>query len=310
MTPHPSSKEKFNYIVDFFFDPCDAPISLYVEALFESLLRAAITYYALDMVQMFTSWVRPSGGLKGIRGGGHGTRNRRRGRKKTWLKYWQKYSSFDPSDWTGKNLPFQKEMEGREIPGGAKYMWFAFDVQQRVVYWFFVYELVETAFYEAILTVNNSIYCQEQKRPVLVATREFQGNIPLLDGTPLTMGVIEKRRDIVYADGNRVVVGTQQSVVNITWSSITMWDGLPMDGSEQIIIVADNGAVFSPSNMRDGKQSGVDAVIPSGLGFTFFMKGNRSYWVNDVIFTAFGNDVPPNPDPPDWRGLLGPLQHL
>lgn len=310
MPPHPSQRNKFNYIKDFIFDPCDAPVTLYVEAFFEAFLRAAISYYALDLVQMFTSWVRPSGALKDVRGGGHGSRSRRKGKPKTWLKFWRKFTGFDPSDWGGKNLPYQKEMEGRQIPGGAKYLWFAFDVQQRIVYWIFVYELVERAFYEAFLTVNNSVYCREQRRPMLFATREYQGNIPLLGRTPLTIEKIEKRRDITYADGNYIRVGTESSSVSVSWSDIEMWDGEPPDGSEGVILVADNGAVYSPDDMKGGGQSGVAASPPNGMGVRVYMVGNRSFWVNNVVFNAFGTDVEPDPDPPDWRGLLGPLQRL
>lgn len=307
MARHPSEKEKFNYIVDFLFDPCDAPLSLYVDAFFDAALRAVITYYALDPLQIFTSYVRPGGPLKSLRGANHGTKGSKRSKPKTPLKRWGRKTNFDPNDWVGKNLPGQEEMSGRKIPGGAKWLWHAFDAQQRVVYWFFVYELVQNFFYEAFLMVNNSVYCQEQRRPMIVATRAYQGNIPILGRTPLTIGNIEKIRDIAYAAGNRIVVGTEQASYSITWGDIVMWDGGPMDGSEKIIMVLENGTVIEPSSMEGGKQSGTFAGVPNGMGVTFFMVGNREYWVNDVVFTAWGVLETPEVPPVDWRGLLGPI---
>lgn len=310
MARHPSEKEQFNYILDFFFDPCDAPLSLYVDAFLEASLRAVITYYALDPMQIFTSYVRPGGPLKGARGGNHGSKGSRKAKPKTPMKFWKRMANFDPSDWVGKNLPGQQEMSGRKIPGGAKWLWHAFNAEQRVVYWFFVYEIVQRWFYEAFLMVNNSIYCQEQRRPMILARRAFQGNIPILGRTPLTIQTIDKIRDITYADGNRIVVGTEMASYSITWGEIVMWDGEPMDGSEKIIMVLDNGTVIEPASMEGGGQSGSFAAVPNGMGCTFYMVGNRSYWVNDVVFTAWGHLDTPEVPPVDWRGLLGPIARI
>lgn len=269
---HPSSKEKVNYVKDFIMDPCDAPIEIYAEVAFKAALRAIVSYYCLDMVQIFTGYVRPHQALKGLRGTGHSRSGRGRGKPRTWLKHWNKWSSFDPWDSLGRNLPGADDLAGRDVGGGVKWAWYFYGQIERLNHIIMIYSIVEQFFYDWASGMTATQYCQEARRPWCTCYNPFDQHNPLVGDTPMLVGEVIKARRTIYAAGNGIAVEGERS--QATFSGIfEPYPGFPRPENVVFVMVHSGGyTVTSPPSLPGEDRGGVQGTFTDSGLWQFYIR--------------------------------------
>lgn len=280
---------KINYIINFFMDMCDAPYSVYVETLWPALLEAFWTYYKPDLVQIFTGYVRPLGMYKNIRGGSHGGGKRKKRPTRTWNKYWNKFSSFDPNNEIAKWLPIDPTDRYRTPGRGVITLWQLFDVQQRVAYWCMIYEITEEFFYNWSNGVAASYYCQQQYRPWLFCQSGDDGNIALLPETPIVIETVVKARHVSFVGGNGGGVEGRGSSAIFQARQVD-GRGLPPNTPGQFLRIRHSSGLVidSPSFPDEGSTvvaSG--SVLEEGI-WTFWTVGPYNYLLDRLEITVIG----------------------
>ena len=299
MPRHPRSIDKWNYIVDFFTDPCDAPFSIYVKTLYPAVMEALVTYYAIDVMQIFTSFVAPGGGPKGARGGRHGggykdpdverrKRGNGRGGVRTWSKRWRVWTGFDPSDWLGSKAAEFFQGGTRGITPGVSTMWNLYGLEQRAVYWIFLAELVEQFFYKWSSGVAASFYCQEQYRPWCLATSPSCGKLGVVFEDALTMDTVAKSRGVSYAAGNLIALQGKGSTCVFSGK----YDGPSGESGNFLRIRHQSGlTIDGPTMAGSGQIYTVSGSAQEPGGWHFYGCGPTRYTMLDVDFNVVGSQA-------------------
>lgn len=303
MDRYPLGK-KINYVIDVWMDGCDAPLTAYAQTAFPSALRSAASYYCPDPVQMFTGYVRPGTPLKGRRKGGHGAGSRSgSGGNKFWRRFKKAYG-FDPNEWLAKRMPFAEEMEGRKVPGGARYGWAMFGGIERFNNWMFMYELTENFFYEWAAGMAATQYCQHQRAASFLGRSARQAHFALLDRTPCIIEEVIKARKVSFVGGNGVSPSVRRFQASMSVGSITPWIE-DADISQVKLIVAIAGMPPMEQHLDgDGKAQMAFDMSNDGGSVFFFLAGPFSYWADDIQFTVFGYEDVPETEPSDWCSKL------
>lgn len=263
MTRHPDSLDEINYVVEFIADPCDAPLEIWVRSFRKALLKAVIMYYAFDMVQVFTSYVRPARAIGRARSAGHGSRKGPKGKPKTWLRRWQRWLSFDPWDWLGKQLPGQKGFHGMSVSPNTVTFWQIFDHVQRVTYWMFVFDLVTTFFYDWLSGVKKSTYCQEQNRMWLSAYQDDYTFSGFPEPVPYNCpNILKQRGPITWFGFNGVC---NSPFVNVAMScGVSRIPGLPPLKGFRIGAII-RGTMYRSDEVQEGVGSAsLYVTVPAG----------------------------------------------
>lgn len=303
MDRYPLGK-KINYVIDVVMDGCDAPLTVIAQTAFPAAMRAVATYYCPDPVQMFTGYVRPGSPLKGKRKGDHGRGTRSDSKKKTIWSRFKKIYGFDPSEWAAKKMPFADEMEGREVPGGARYGWAFFGAIERFNNWMFMYELTENFFYEWAAGVAATEYCQHQRSASFFGRSEQQGHFALLDATPCVISEVLKIRKVSYSGGNGLTPQVRRFQAMMSVGRISPW-APGQDISQCELIIQVSGQPPTVQKLQgDGTAQASFAMSQDGGSVFFYLAGPFSYFAYDVEFSVFGYEDLPEPRPADWCAKL------
>lgn len=297
MPRHPNAKETWNYITEFYADPCDAPFSVYVTTLYPAIMEALITYYAIDVIQMFTGFVRPGGPLKGGRGGGHGggyrdpdveRRKRKRpgGGRRTWSKRWRVWTGFDPSEWLGSQAAKALGIGGRPVTPGVATAWNVYGLEQRAVYYIFLAELAQEFVYDWAAGVAASEYCQQQYRPWCYATSPRNGKLGVVYEDPLPLDVVEKGRGVIYAAGNLISVKGKGSSC-VFQGKFTAGSGEP--GNFLRLKHSSGIQIDGPQMTQNGSTYAVSGAALEEGGWSFYGCGHERYVMEDCQYTVIGN---------------------
>lgn len=291
---------KWNYALDVFFDTCDAPYTAYIEAAFPAAIKAAASWYCLDPVQMFTGFVRPGTPLKGTRKGSHGrgTRHSEKGNK--FWRGFKKAFNFDPNEWLAKKMPFSEDMEGRQVPGGAKWMWQGYSQWERFNNFMFMYTIVEDFFYDVALGVAQSPYCQDQRAASFAGYSERQEHFGVGHITACIIEEVRKARFVGFIGGNGVSCDYPVYTVGFSIGKAERWDG-GSDFSDCYLRLnpPDGPSVRSPIADGGGSCAVATNVIGGGVT-TFETEGPFSFDVIDVEFFLHANEQVPRRAPRDW----------
>lgn len=258
-----NSIDKINYIVHFLADHCDAPLQVYIKSLLPALFEAFATWYALDMVQIFTAYARPDGPLRGVRGGGHGPSRSReeaspkkkkkpKGRFRTWVNRARVYVGFDPWDAMGRQLQLPAGQVVRSTTPGIETLWEVYGLEQRLLYWFMIYEVVVDGLYTWSNGVAMSSYCQQQYRPWVFTERSSFADPGVPGGAGVLLPPATKAR----------------------WGSAGPGNGVQCEGFGSICIVSAKTA-SKPSNF------GAKMKLVSGSGQVF--EGNTVFEADEGI---------------------------
>lgn len=214
--------DQFNYIIAFIMDPCDAPIQVWARAAFPAVMMALVEYYAIDLTNVFTGYVRPVGPLKAGRSGRHGARKpdktspkegerKKKGGKRTWVKKLKSWVSFDPDEWAASHLPMAGEVGARTVTPGVATTWEMYGLEQRFMYWVMLYEIAEGAIYRTVHGVGTSWYCQQQYRPWVYTERDVIADPGVPGGAGILLPEPIKARFGSSGPGNDIYVISDSS---------------------------------------------------------------------------------------------------
>lgn len=296
----PDLGKKWNYVVDFWADGCDGPLTVYFEAAYPALLHAALSYYCPDPVNMFTGYVRPGSPLKGTRGGSHargGNKSKKRG------GFWgafRKAFRFSPDDWIAKKMPFADEMEGRQVPGGARWMWTGYGAIERFNNYMFMYAIVEDAFYEFSAGVARSVYCQNQQASVFEGFAERDAHFALIGQSPAVIHEVLKNRNCHFVGGNGVRPNATRFSAGFSCSRVERWDGNPDTSSCKLVIIMPDGTRITEGFPVDGRDILVFGKAVEGGTVSFVFEGPYSFNAYDLKFSVFGYPDVPTTRPEGW----------
>lgn len=287
---NPKKNDKINYILNFMFDMCDAPYSVYVRTLWPALLEAIITYYDLDPIQIFTKWAKPPTVYKDARGGKHGKGNRRTRGSRTYRRYWRSFSGFDPNNSIGGMFPPRDGFFPYSGTPGVHTLWHLYDVEQRVMYWIMIYEVTEQFFYKWSSGVARSYYCQAQYRPICLCQSVDDGNIPLVELSPIFIEEVIKARHTLWAAGNGIAVWGQGSQAFFS-AKITSFGEAPpgTPGCKLVITHADGTREESADFTNVGERVTVSAgTVAEGM-WQFWTTGPAYFLLQELEMTVIGS---------------------
>lgn len=166
MPTPPTWLDKVNYVVDFWFDPCNAPLIVYLRLAKDPAAEAIITWLSFGLADVIRGYARPSKALGGRRTKRRGKRIPRRGRFPKFVilagNIIKRVPGLgdDSGGWVGKNLPGAKEFKGRHISQGAINMWVLDDVGQRVLLALLIAHITIDFAYEWAVLLDMSEHCQ------------------------------------------------------------------------------------------------------------------------------------------------------
>lgn len=300
----PDLGKKFNYVLDVFMDTCDAPITAYFEAAYPALLRASLSYYCLDPVQIFTGYVRPVGPLKGTRGSGHGRGSSGQGKSKGFWGAFKKGFNFDPNDWVSKQMPFSEDMAGRQVPNGTFWWWSAYGQIERFQNFMFMYTLIEDIFYETAMGVAKTDYCENQRTAVFQGYSESQGHFGLLQRTPCVINEVQKNRFCHFAGGNGVGTPWGPANASISASRIERWDGNPDTSQCRFVIIRPDAPEDKQGFPNGGENVAAYSRVANSGMISFETEGPYSFTAYDVQFSVTARPHEPNRRSRDWCNKL------
>ena len=292
--------KKLNYAREVFMDGCDAPFTAYLEAAKPALIHAALNYYCLDPVQIFTGWARPVSPLKGNRKDGHG---RGKGSPKGGNKKWRSFRrvfGFYPNEWVGKKMPFSDEMERRQVPNGARVMWAGFGQLQRFQNAMFIYQVAEDFFYEIALGVAQSEYCKEQRASVFFGESKDAYNFGVLGLTACQIEQVLKIRNVSFTAGNGVTPHVPRYTAFFSVGSTSLEDTGGGSSGCFIRIQPPDGPAVDAELPSNGGGTSVAVGVSEGGFVSFHLGGPRSYWAYDIQFHIVGRRNEPTYRAPGW----------
>jgi hypothetical protein len=283
MPKAPDIFDKINFIIKAIFDPCDAPLTVYVETALPALLEAFITYYLLDFSQIFTSFVTPSkaiGRARSRRKGGMGSKAGRKGKK----GIVSKVIGLDPSDEIGKNLPGAERVRGRVVTGGVIHMWQVFGVIERINYWWFVLSIVIDFFFNWFSGLAKTFYCEHQGSAMLVVDRE---TLPMIGGAgwlATSLFNIQKIRGEIEWFGNNGVIGPLPFTAVFTATISNPTDNPGEGGIRLYAGTSESSAIIGQAFVNlDAGATGTLTVKYDGHGGTAFSLRDRAEGAHLVL---------------------------
>jgi len=202
----PGIEEKVDYIVSQLIDPCDAPLTVWIEKLWPALGRLILAWYVVDLKNIFTAYLRPGawllesrssrhmGGKKGKRGGG------------AWTVI-GKVIAFDPSEFLGRHLAGADELRARPLPPGASWLWILEGVIERFLFYCMVVDLATDFAYEWISGVMETRYCQARDDAVFLGECGPYDLLGIFGWDVQGMYHPQKMRNILFFNGFGVMGG-------------------------------------------------------------------------------------------------------
>ena len=296
----PDLGKKMNYVVDFWADGCDGPLTVYLEAAYPAVMHAALSYYCPDPVNIFTGWARPAGLPKGVRSGSHarGARSAAKGRG-FWARF-RKVFGFQPDEWLAKKMPFADDMAGRQVPNGVNWMWSGYGAIERFNHFMFMYSLAEDFLYEFSAGVARSVYCQNQQASVFQGVTADQYHFGILPRTPVVIDDVQKIRRCFHA-ANNVRPMTKTFSAALSCGRLERADGNP-DTSQCGLDV-----IFMPTGRRistkipPGTQRPMSyALTAADTSVSFELTGPHAFWVYDLQVSVWGKPDVPEIRPAGW----------
>jgi hypothetical protein len=167
--PAPGYLDKVNYIIDFWMEPCEAPLLVYLELAREPAGEAVLTWFDFDLFDILRGWLRPVHGIYGRPTKRRGKRPRPKG-KLGWLLSRIPRLTEDIGNWIGKQIPGAESNKARKISQGVKFLWIVDGFLQRgFLYWLIADITIDFA-YQWATAMNESIWCQATRDGSLYGT--------------------------------------------------------------------------------------------------------------------------------------------
>lgn len=168
----PDLEQRLNFIWRQIVDPCDAPLSVWLELMLPALKTLVMEWFAFDVQNMIVAYLRPAKALSVRRGASHfgGYEKGKRGRFREKLG---KIVGFDPAEFIGERLPLAEELAGRQVSVGVATLWLIEGIIERVLFWWMVLDLGTEFIYTWMSAVAHTRYCAARDDGV------FMGKVPL-----------------------------------------------------------------------------------------------------------------------------------
>lgn len=215
--PKKGLEESLPFIWRELTDMCDAPITVWIDCMWQPLGIMAMEYFMLDLWQILTSFARPNIWIGTTRLGRHGKRAKK-GRKGRFRRVLDFILELDPNAFIGENLPGGARGEGAPVSLARARAWLIFGVIERVTFWWFVFELVTEFLYRWMSAVQETKYCQARDNAVFFS-HNFSGvAIGILGWSPQHLGSPLKFRRITFYNGFGI---RQDTAAGIAWFQTT-----------------------------------------------------------------------------------------
>lgn len=157
--PNASIGMRFNTIVDFVSDPCDAPFHIYIQTALPILGRAVLTLITPDFGEVLQNYVEPRGYSSCFR-----NRRNERGRRNGSIfpntgRAWRP-SIPDTDSLIASMLPGRRFFEGRNIGGAERFAWRVFNVTELIGYKLLLLDLTTDGIYAWHSALLETEWCQ------------------------------------------------------------------------------------------------------------------------------------------------------
>lgn len=290
--PHPSIPARIQLIYEYIYDPCDAPVQVYLTAFWPAFFTAVVEYYALDLAQVLTSYLRPRQAWKQYRTSGHRSRDRKKGKPKTWLRGWLRWLTCDPNDLIAGRLPGAKEIGNRRASHSVHFLWTVFGIWERYQNFIFIIELATRTAYKTIIAVENTGYCGEQRRGWGMARDDITGNVPVLSRTPVPVWEIVKQRGGVSFSGPVGSVAAYGGNCFFT-GTITQLGDNPIPANARLILVnLTTGEEDEAAYTADEPSPACNLRANGQNTWAFYCAGDGFFSVVDPQVTIIQNMAP------------------
>lgn len=197
-------EKRLDWIINSLSDMCDAPITVWIEKLWKPLGELILTWYALDLKNIFTAYLRP--GLFAIEGRStrHWGRGEKGKRRTGFSKSWERVGTvvgWDPNEVLGKGLWGGDELRARPLPPGAQYLWIFEGVIERLLFYWMVVDLGTTFLYNWMSAVEETKYCLASRDAVFTGKMGPHPLLGLFGWDPQGPFVPQKMRNISFFNG-------------------------------------------------------------------------------------------------------------
>lgn len=184
---------RVNVITKFFLDPCDAPVTVYLETLFPALMDMLVDLFAFDVTEYSQQKGISIRYPKDKKGKSKARRGRKGGgRHKRWWII--EALTSDPGEILGKKHARDFGGAQRVLTGGRAHFWILGAFAQRFAFWlWFIVRLSEffMDWWNGLITAG---YCEERGTPVLYCVEEVDGAGAILGWTSVNFWTVVKQR--------------------------------------------------------------------------------------------------------------------
>lgn len=215
-----------NNVVRWWSDPCDAPVTVYMESFFQAIFPVIVEYYSFDAKSMITAFFRPARHIQQYRSGKKGKRGPKSNRPPP-SGLLRKLADFDLGNEIGKRLPGARDIRARHVNFLTGQLWILEGFIERVLYWMMIVDLVKQFIYSWTSMLYQTEYCQAQSDMVLVAEGTSQSTQPLAGFvTIFCMNVLKRRGDFTFTGGALII---PQGFGTIIFGGTARQIGIPPD---------------------------------------------------------------------------------
>lgn len=135
MPKPPDFLTKVNFIIDYFANPCDAPLIVYAETFLPAIGNTILTLLDFGFDDIVRGALRP----RGLRSAPHGRIGAKAGRRGVEIP--------EVGELIGKQIPGAEIAKGRVITDGAKKLWILDGLAQRALYNLMLVDVTVDFFY-------------------------------------------------------------------------------------------------------------------------------------------------------------------
>lgn len=161
--------DRVQFALHFLTDACDAPITVYMEAFRDAFTELVISWFEIDLKNIMTAYLRPQNYVIERRFLRHWGGGEKKKRPTSWEKVWEA-SGIDPNEWLGEHLWGGDEVRARKVPPFAGWLWAIEGVIERLLFYFFVLDIVTQFAYRWSSSIVYSEYCAAQADAVFYGT--------------------------------------------------------------------------------------------------------------------------------------------
>lgn len=184
---------KWDFIQQFWSDPCDAPFSAYALSMFGASLEAFVLLNQLDPTDIFWSGLQEGTGKMRLRSHRKGIKGTKSGRYAR-VRRAGKILTYDPNEQIGRFIGQFSPLAKRPMPGALGALWLLFNILEFGNYVLFLLEVIVQFLYRWASLLYNSKYCQAQRDAVLLKTRDEWTGAAIFPETTLPLDEVLKIR--------------------------------------------------------------------------------------------------------------------